>query len=92
MTPTFSAVRLMALRLAEREIAYLAVREQLEKGLRIDHRTREVVLAQAAGLLEHADVEVAERAVGPGQRGELDGARQSCRTGPDEQHVHLDGL
>ena len=49
-------------RLAEREVGGLEVGEQLAERAGIHDRAREIVLAQALGLLEHADVEVGHAA------------------------------
>jgi hypothetical protein len=54
------------------------------------------VLAQTAGLLQDADVELRHAAtallVALHQPGELDGAREPGRPGAHDEHVHLDRL
>ena len=82
--------------LAEREVGGLEVGEQLAERAGIDDRAREIVLAQALGLLEHADVEVGHAAaallVALHQPRQLDRAGEPGRPGADDQHVHLDRL
>ena len=82
--------------LAEGEVGRLEVGEQLAERAGIDDRAGEAVLAQALGLLQHADVEVgdpaAARLVALHQVGQLDGAGQPRGTSADDQHVHLDRL
>ena len=48
-------------RLAKREVRDRNIGEQLPKRAGVDHRAREIVLAQAPRLFQHGDVEVARR-------------------------------
>ena len=77
-------------RLAEREVAGAEVGEELAEGAGIDDGAGEAVLAQAPGLLEHADVDSPR----PFRRQprQLDGAGEPGGPGADDQHVHLDRL
>ena len=82
--------------LAEGKFLELEIREQLPESPGVDHCTREIVLAQASGLLQHGDIEVAHAAAGflilLHQAGKLDGTGEPGRSGPDDHHVHLDSL
>ena len=82
--------------LPEREVGELELGEQFPEGPRIDDRAGEIVLAQAFGLLEHADVHIRHTAasflIALHQAGQLDGARQPRRPRAHDQHVHLDRL
>ena len=83
-------------RLPEWKVGVLELGKQFAQGPGIDHRAGEVVLPQAAGFLEHRDVEVGHPAtsglVTLDEVGKFDGPCQSRRSGAHEQHVHLDGL
>ena len=72
--------------LAEREVGGLELGEQLAEGAGIDDRAGEIVLAQAVGLLEHADVELRHVATALpfalDQPRELDGAGQAAGPAP----------
>ncbi len=88
--------RLLRDRSPEGQVVQRQVGEERSKAGRVDDGARQAVLAQLAGLLEDADLDVPQPAPGlvvpAHEAGELDRTGEAGRPGAHEDHVHRNGL